>query len=106
MTTHIMPRGGRLPPYIGMRVSVSPLGPETSREYSQYGEAGVSFSAPVPGSSSDGAYETHRSRATSDGAFPRRRFRCRDGGRSIKDDRSCCYAHAGRHRPGKGPSTR
>ena len=27
-----------------MRVSVSPLGPETSREYSQYGEAGVSFS--------------------------------------------------------------
>jgi len=34
----------------------------------------VSFSAPVPGSSSDGAYETHRSRATSDGVFPRRRF--------------------------------
>jgi hypothetical protein len=35
MTTHIMPRRGRLPPNIGMRASVSPLGPETSREHSQ-----------------------------------------------------------------------
>src|SRR5674476_367174 len=35
---------------------------------------GCEFSAPVPGSSTDGGYETHRSRATSDGAFPRRRL--------------------------------
>jgi len=49
----------------------------------------VSYSAPVPGSSSDRAYETHRSRAKSDGAFPRRRFRNRDSGYSTKHDRIC-----------------
>jgi hypothetical protein len=44
---------------------------------------GDASSAPVPGSSSDGGYEAHRSRATSHRAFPRRRFRyCdRDGAR-------------------------
>jgi hypothetical protein len=52
MTTHMMPREGDV----------------CRRRW------GCEFSAPVPGSSSDGGYETNCSRTTSDGAFPRRRF--------------------------------
>ena len=48
----------------------------------------MSYDAPVPGSSSDRAYETHRSHATSDEAFPRIRFGNWDGGRSTKHDRT------------------